>query len=305
MTSMTINAATIDDHITHHDARVNGVDIHYARAGSGPLLVLLHGFPQCWFQYRHQLVELSRDHTVVAPDLRGCNLSSKPDDVHAYLTCEMVEDVRQLVNLLGFDRFVLAGHDVGGAVAWSFALHHPDRLRGLVIFDAPHPALFDKALHDDPDQQQASAYMLAARKPDAATRFAADDYAMLRDALDEPFMSTEAREAYAQGWRRPGSLAGALRWFRAEGLGPASRGGTPARGNTVTHINPLTVTVPTMVVYSKQDRWIRPASHRGLRAFVPQLELIELERGSHWITDEQPELVSGLLRRFSQSHLHR
>jgi pimeloyl-ACP methyl ester carboxylesterase len=146
--------------------------------------------------------------------------------------------------------------------------------------------------------------MLAARQPDAAARFAADDYAVLRDALDEPFMSIEAIEAYAQAWRRPGSLAGALRWFRAEGLGPASRGGTPARGNTVTHISPLTVTVPTMVVYSKQDRWIRPASHRGLRAFVPRLELIELERGSHWITDEQPELVSGLLRRFSQSHLH-
>jgi pimeloyl-ACP methyl ester carboxylesterase len=88
----------------HDTAKVNGVELHYAHAGDGPLILFLHGFPQCWYQYRDQLAEFSRDHLAVALDLRGYNLSSKPDDVHAYLTCTLVEDIRQLVEQLGYER---------------------------------------------------------------------------------------------------------------------------------------------------------------------------------------------------------
>src|ERR1700720_5625 len=95
------------DHLAHETAHVNGVELHYAHAGEGPLILFLHGFPQCWYQYRHQLAEFSRDHLAVAPDLRGYNLSSKPVDVHSYLTCTLVEDVRQLAQRLGHERFVL------------------------------------------------------------------------------------------------------------------------------------------------------------------------------------------------------
>jgi pimeloyl-ACP methyl ester carboxylesterase len=292
-----------DQRITHDYADVNRVRLHYARAGSGPLIVLLHGFPQCWYQFRHQLVDLAAEHTVVAPDLRGHNLSSKPDDVHAYLTCAMVEDVRRLVDYLGFSEFLVVGHDIGGAVAWSFAMHHPEMLRGLVILDAPHPALFDRALHEDADQQRASSYMWLARRPDAARLFAANDFAGLRDALDEPFITGEDLDVYLKSWSEPKALAASLRWFHAEGLGPASDDGTPARGNVVTHIAPLTVTVPTLVLYSNGDRWIRPASHRGLERYVPDLQFIELEGGSHWITDERPELVSRHIREFNDARL--
>jgi epoxide hydrolase 4 len=277
------------------------VRLHYVRAGAGPLVVLLHGFPQCWYQFRHQLADLAADHTVVAPDLRGYNLSSKPDDVHAYLTCCLVEDVRQLVDTLGFDRFLLVGHDVGGAVAWSFALHHPARLRGLVILDSPHPAVFDHALHHDEEQQRASAYLLLARRPDASALFATDDYAGLRDALDEPFMQEADRDVYVRSWDEPGALAGALSWFRAEGLGPQSDDGTPARGNVVPHITPLTVSTSTLVLYATGDRWIRPASHAGLARYVPDLEFIELDGSSHWITEEHPDLVADHIRRFSDA----
>lgn len=292
----------LDQRVSHHYADVNGVRLHYARAGSGPLIVLLHGFPQSWYQFRHQLLDLASDHTVVAPDLRGQNLSSKPADVHAYLTCSMVEDVRQLVGHLGFSEFLLVGHDVGGAVAWSFAMHHPEMLRALVILDAPHPALFELALRNDPDQQRASSYMLLARRPDAAEFFAANDFAGLRDALDEPFISDEDLDVYVTSWSQPEALAGALRWFHAEGLGPASDDGTPARGNVVTHIAPLTVAVPTLVLYSNGDRWIRPASHRGLERYVPDLQFIELSGGSHWITEEHPQLVSQHVREVSAAH---
>jgi len=96
-----MTSATAVAPVDHRYAEVNGVRLHYASAGSGPLIVLLHGFPQCWYQYRHQLADLADAHTVVAPDLRGYNLSSKPGDVYAYLTCQMVEDIRQLILALG------------------------------------------------------------------------------------------------------------------------------------------------------------------------------------------------------------
>ncbi|HZE05875.1 MAG TPA: alpha/beta hydrolase [Solirubrobacteraceae bacterium] len=284
--------------LVHEYADVNGVRLHYVSAGDGPLIVFLHGFPTCWYQFRAQLSEFSRDYRAVAPDLRGYNLSSKPADVHAYTTCAMVEDVRQLVERLGYQRFVLVGHDVGGAVAWSFALHHPELLSGLVILDAPHPALFDHALHHDPDQQRASQYMLSARRPDAAELFAANDFEGMRAALDRPFIAPETLARYVESWRIPDALAGALRWFHAEGQGPPAPDGTPANGNVVRHIVPLTVTVPTLVVYATDDEWIRPAAHKGLGRYVPDLMFIEVPSGSHWITDEHPELVNRTIRGF-------
>ncbi len=285
----------------HESAQVNGVELHYARVGEGPLILFLHGFPQCWYQYRYQLAEFSCDHLAVAPDLRGYNLSSKPDDVHAYSTCLLVEDIRQLVEHLGHERFVLVGHDVGGAVAWSFALHHPQMLSALVVLDTPHPALFDDALHNNPEQQQASAYMLTARRPDATALFSADDFRVLRDSLNEPFINEEALGYYANSWREPGAMAAALRWFHAEGQGPPSPDGTPANGNIVRHISPLTVTVPTLVMYPTADRWIRPASHAGLERYVPDLTFVEVDDATHWLPEERPELVNGAIR----AHLQR
>lgn len=289
-------SAAAERGIRHEYADINGVRLHYAHAGTGPLIVFLHGFPQFWYQYRHQLAEFSRDHLAVAPDLRGYNLSAKPDDVHAYTTCSMVEDIRQLAAQLGQERFVLVGHDVGGAVAWSFALHHPETLRALVILDAPHPALFDNALHNDPEQQKASSYMLVARRPDAATLFSAKDFEVLRNALDEPFITREDLARYVESWRQPGALAAALRWFHAEGQGPAAPDGTPANGNVVRHISPLTVAVPTLVMYGSADPWIRPAAHRGPDRYVPDLTFIDVDGGTHWITEEHPELVNRTIR---------
>jgi pimeloyl-ACP methyl ester carboxylesterase len=294
---------TISDHDVqpgrpaHESVEVNGVELHYAHAGDGPLILFLHGFPQSWYQFRHQLADFSRDHLAVAPDLRGHNLSSKPPDVHAYLTCSLVEDVRQLVERLGYEQFVLVGHDVGGAVAWSFALHHPEMLSALVVLDTPHPALFDDALHNDPEQQEASAYMLTARRPDASEIFSADDFRVLRDSLNEPFISEEDLDHYVSSWREPGAMAAALRWFHAEGQGPPSPDGTPASANIIRHISPLTITMPTLVMYPTADRWIRPASHEGLERYVPDLTFIEVDGATHWLPEERPELVHQTIRR--------
>ena len=107
--------------------KVNGVRLHYVTAGKGPLILFLHGFPEFWYEWKNQLIEFSKDHQAVAPDLRGYNLSDKPTDLDQYKIATLVEDVRSFADHFSHGKkFVLVGHDWGGAVAWSFAIAHPD-----------------------------------------------------------------------------------------------------------------------------------------------------------------------------------
>jgi epoxide hydrolase 4 len=282
--------------VEHRYAEVNGVRLHYAQAGTGPLLLFLHGFPQCWYEFRRQFASFAADHTVVAPDQRGYNLSSKPAELWRYGVWPAVEDVQALVRHLGFDRFVLVGHDWGGAVAWSFALHYPEMLDGLVVLSMPHPALFDRALHDDPEQQQASRYMLVFRRRNAASMLAADDYARLRVPFDMlPALGEADCAVYRQAWAEPGALDSMLAWYRREGLGPEERG-TPARGNYVPEIGLLTVRVPTLVIYGDADPYLRPSCHRGLDTYVSDLAFRTIAGAGHWLCDECPDLVDDTIR---------
>lgn len=284
--------------IVHEHAAVNGVRLHYARTGEGPLMLFLHGFPQSWYMYRHQLAEFGRDHLAVALDQRGYNLSGKPEGVHNYGVRPAVEDARALAEHLGYERFVLVGHDWGSAVGWSLALHYPELLDALVILVGPHPAAFDRALDDDPEQQQASQYLLAVRRPDAAQAIRDSGFAVLDATLDFPFFTEADREEYRRSWRIPGELDAIMHWYRAEGLGPAAPDGTPARGNYVHDVAPLTVHVPTLVIYPDADLYIRPAAHGTLDEYVPDLRFQTLPGGSHWVAEEHPELVNRWIHEF-------
>ena len=126
-------------------------------------MLFLHGFPEFWYEWRKQLPEFATDHFAVAPDMRGYNLSSKPAEVEQYAMPHLVEDVRSLAEHLGYGKFVLVGHDWGGAVAWAFAIQHPGSLEKLVIVNAPHPGVFSKLLRENLAQQQASQYMVEFR----------------------------------------------------------------------------------------------------------------------------------------------
>lgn len=283
--------------VVHEYADLSDVRLHYAHAGEGSLIVFLHGFPQCWYAFRHQLADFSRDHHAVAPDLRGCNLSSKPAGHHEYGPWLAAQDIRGLVQGLGHDRFVLVGHDWGAATAWTFALHYPELLEALVILATPHPATFDQALHEDPEQQRASQYLLGLRRHDIEPLLASDDFAALQSTLDLPFLSDVDKGHYLESWRRDEALAGQLRWYRREGLGPPEDG-TPARGNYAPQITPLNVDVPTLVLYPTADLYTRPAAHHGLEHYVPELTFTTIDGGSHWIAEQHPELVSRHIREF-------
>jgi pimeloyl-ACP methyl ester carboxylesterase len=284
----------------HDFAEIDDVSLHYAHSGDGELMVFLHGFPQCWYVWRHQLAEFGRDHLAVAPDLRGYSRSSKPEAVEDYGPWRAAKDVRALAAKLGYRRFVLVGHDWGAITAWSFALHYPELLDGLVILATPHPATFDRALHESPEQQQASQYLLRLRRPEMEEFFESGGIAALEETLSQPFLDDEDLAVYSEGWRQPGAVAGMLRWFQREGLGPPEDG-TPARGNYAPEVTPLTVRVPTLVIYPDADIYARPPAHEDLDRYVPDLTYRVVEGGSHWVAEEHPQLVNREIRDFLEA----
>ena len=222
----------MSDTAFHHEyADVNGTRLHYVRAGEGPLIVFLHGFPQGWFIFRRQLEEFARDHTAVAVDLRGYGLSAKPEELSGYGTWVSAEDTKALAEHLGFETFTLVGHDTGGAIAYSLALHHPELLERMVILTTPHPALFDRELHENREQVAASAYMLAVRRPGAADALRADDFAVLRAMLDRhEYFDEEAVRLHLPHASSRCTSATSCCWRRTPGT-PAARGCSSARAS--------------------------------------------------------------------------
>jgi pimeloyl-ACP methyl ester carboxylesterase len=284
----------------HAWADVNGVRLHYVTEGRGPLVLFLHGFPEFWYAWHDQLAEFGRDHQAVAPDLRGYNLSAKPAGLEAYAMKHLVADVGALADHLGHRTFVLVGHDWGGVVAWAFALTQPERLRKLVVVNAPHPGIFARELAENPAQQKASRYMLTFRSPEAEQILSADGYArmveMFRHDLGDRF-TEEDRAAYLAAWSEPGALTGGLNYYRAAGVGPPAADGTPARSFGGDPAR-LTVRVPTLVIWGEKDRALLPGNLDGLERFVPDLTVRRVPDGSHWVVHEQPALVNRLIREF-------
>lgn len=287
------------EHLEHNFAQVNGVRLHYVSAGKGDLLLFAHGFPSFWYTWRNQLAEFGRDHLAVAPDMRGYNLSSKPAAAPNYRLPIIVEDLRALVEHLGYDRFTLVGNDWGGLLAWTFALHHPEMLDKLIILSSPHPACFDRELRENPVQQEASQYLLGLRTPGSEDLLAADDYQLLADnVLDFPFYTDHDRACYLRSWSQPGGLTGALGWYRAAWLGPPADDGTPPHGNYVPEIIDQEVRVPTLVIKAEGCPYFLSGTLEGLDAYVPDLTLRRLPSQSHWIAEEKPEAVNRHIREF-------
>ncbi len=297
---------------SHEYADVNGVRLHYARAGNGPLIVFLHGFPEFWYEWKNQLVEFSRDHTAVAPDMRGYNLSSKPADLSAYQVPQLVEDVRALTGELmkstGGSKFTLVAHDWGGVVAWVFGALHPDLLDKLVIVNAPHPTIFGKLLQQDAAQQKASGYMLMFRGPQAEATLSANSYALLTsmvlgDGLKAGTVTEADKAAYVEAWSQPGALTGGLNYYRAAGVGPPAAASTTstetgAAPPAAPPAPPLVVRVPTLVIWGEKDTALLTGNLDGLDEVVTRLTIRRVPDGTHWVVREKPAEVNRLIREF-------
>lgn len=285
----------------HHYADVNGIRMHYVTAGTGPLILFAHGFPEFWYEWRRQVDEFGRDHCAVAPDLRGYNLTSKPEGVDQYRIKHLIEDLRALAEHVGAKRFVLAGHDWGGAVAWAFALAHPELLEKLVIVNAPHPGIFARELHSNPAQQQASQYMRMFCAPEAEQILARDNYQFLVDALlthglKRGYFSEEDRRAYLEAWSQPGAITGGLNYYRAARMLPPAPGSTAPE--PILDVAALTVRVPALVIWGERDTALLPGNLEGLERFVPDLTVRRISDANHWVVHQKPDLVNRYIREF-------
>lgn len=289
--------------------QVSGLRMHCVTAGKGPLILFLHGFPEFWYEWKNQLAEFSKDHLVVAPDMRGYNLSDKPDSEEQYRMGYLVDDVLNVADHYSHGKkFVLVAHDWGGAVAWAFAIAHPERLSKLVIVNAPHPGVFGRLLASDPKQQQASQYMLMFRSPQAEQTLSANNYtplvtAVLGAGLKDGVFTEDDKQAYIKAWSQPGALTGGLNYYRANRVGPpaagqASEGTETSSGSFGVDPSKLTVKVPTLVIWGEKDTALLTGNLDGLDQFVPQLTIKRIPEGTHWVIHEKPAEVNGYIREF-------
>jgi pimeloyl-ACP methyl ester carboxylesterase len=292
--------------LTHEYAEVNGVKLHYVKAGQGKkLLMFVHGFPEFWYEYKNQLEEFGKDYLAVAPDMRGYNLSAKPAELEKYEVKYMVEDLRQLAEKLGHKKFTLVAHDWGGAIAWAFAIAHPEALEKLVIINAPHPGVFQRELKDNPAQQEASRYMLMFRSPQAEQMLSANNYAalvqaVLGEGLKTGAFTEEDKKLYIEAWSQPGALTGGLNYYRAARVGPPTESGEKSELNFAASLNSLTVKVPTLVIWGEKDTALLTGNLEGLDKYVPKLTIKRIPDGTHWVIHEKPALVNQYIREFIQ-----
>lgn len=270
-----------------------GIELHAVLQGSedGAPVLLLHGFPDCWSVWRPVMDRLGPDRFVVALDGRGVNLSDKPQGVTAYKLERLVADVLAAADALAPGRpFDLVGHDWGGVVAWAVASTRPDRLRRLIVLNAPHPAVLAAALTDNPEQRTASGYFESLRAPDAEARLSAQEFAQLRAAFHDlharGLVGAEHDQEAVQAWSRPGALTGALNWYRAAEFARAG-------GSSPVAAAPLDL--PVVLFWGEADRALPVALAEKHRVFCRDLTVLRLPGVGHWSQLERPDELASTI----------
>jgi pimeloyl-ACP methyl ester carboxylesterase len=286
--------------IKHDTIAANGIRFHYAHAGSGKLMLFLHGFPEFWYCWKDIIPEFAKDHHAVAPDMRGYNLTDKPEGVDNYNIKILVADMIAFAKALGHDKFNLVAHDWGGGVAWSMAIKHPELIEKLVIINSPHPATFLRELANNPVQQKKSRYMVAFLDPNTEKHLEANNYAALQqivigDGMEKGHFTEADRQEYLKAWAQPGALTGSLNYYRHSKAGPP-HSGQPAR--TWGEGKSMKVTMPTLVIWGDNDLALVAENLNGLEEFVPGVVIKRIPEGSHWLMHEQPARVSQYIREF-------
>ncbi|MGA8785601.1 MAG: alpha/beta fold hydrolase [Polaromonas sp.] len=298
---------------TSLQALPHGISLSCRSAGTKgrPALMFLHGFPEAAFVWDGLLEHFARPENggfrCIAPNLRGYEQSSAPEDAAAYRPKHLMQDVAALVELEGGQLACLIAHDWGGAVAWNLAAAQPGCMKKLAIINSPHPGTFLRELQHSPAQQAASAYMNFLIRPDAEALLAEDDFRRLwafftaMGAIDGPhaWLTDAVKAQYRSIWRA--GMTGPLNYYRASPLRPPRPGpphNDPAAAAVTIPRDRLEVHLPTLVIWAMGDTALPPALLDGLEDFVPQMQLRRVPDATHWILHEQPDLVTGYLQEF-------
>ncbi len=272
------------------------VTLHVVSAGpkDGPVVVLLHGFPEFWYGWHKQIEPLAAaGFRVIVPDQRGYNLSSKPRGVASYALTELVSDVVAIANQLTQQNIFLAGYDWGAVVAWSAALLHPERIAKLAVLNVPHPSVMRRFLNTRLRQMVRSWYILFFQIPwlperiFSAFNFYVGTRALLRSSRPGAFSFDDLAQ-YHTAWSQPGALTAMINWYRA-----ALRHPTPFADRTVR--------VPTRILWGERDKFLMSEMARESLRYCTNAELFPFPDATHWLQHEEPEKVSRLLAEFFQS----
>jgi pimeloyl-ACP methyl ester carboxylesterase len=267
--------------IEHFEARGAGVKLHCAAAGpsSGPLVVLLHGFPDCWITWKRQLIALGQaGFRAVAPDLRGYGDSDKPKRVRDYALSELTADIDALIADLGRERAHVVGHDWGGAVAWQLAMTHPERVRQIALLNVPHPVRMKQGLRTL-RQLRKSWYFFYFQLPYLPeSHFTPERMRRVHRRM----LSDEDAEVVVRAMRDP---RGPLHYYRAALRYPA-----PVKR----------VDAPALVIWGVDDPWLGAELADPPRALVPNVRVERVSNASHWVHADAPDRVGELLIGFLQ-----
>jgi pimeloyl-ACP methyl ester carboxylesterase len=276
-----------DEPFSHRAVDVGDLRLHVVEAGQGPLVVLLHGFPEFWGSWRHQIRALARaGFRVAAPDMRGYHLSDKPPSVSAYRISRLESDVAGLIRSCGADKAAIVGHDWGGAVAWSFAQSHPRMVERLVILNAPHPRRLAQALWTL-RQARKSWYFLFFQIPALPEHWLSNnDFRVLRELFERDAMAAadiqRLVDAAATGRDR---LRGPVHYYRAALRQSAFGGARPSQR----------IDAPVLVIWGEADRFLGKELAVPEPLWVPNARVEFLPNVSHWVQQHAPDRVNALL----------
>ena len=275
--------ADMADEVEHRYADSDGVRIHYALAGEGPLVVMVHGFPDYWYSWRHQMDALKDRFRVAAIDQRGYNLSDQPKGVESYAMPLLAGDVAAVIAAEGAEKAIVVGHDWGGAVAWNLAMARPGLVDLLIILNLPHPNGLARELANNPAQQANSQYARNFQKPDAHRALTAEGLAGW--VADE-----ETRARYVEAFERS-DFEAMLHYYKANypradagdaGLAPPS---------------PPKVQMPVLMFHGLDDQALLPAALNGTWNWLERdLTLVTVPGAGHFVQQDAADLVSATMR---------
>lgn len=260
----------------------NGTRIHYVSLGQGPLVVFIHGFPDFWYSWRHQMLELAKEYRCVAVDQRGFNLSDKPAGVDNYKVEVLITDIEAVIKACNAERAIIVGHDWGGFVAWWLAAFRPELVEKLIICNLPHPKGLSRELTNNPLQQKMSEYAQAFRRPDAATSIDKDFFATMAVGEDQA-----AFPAYRAAMARSDAEA-MLNFYKAN---------YPAAPYTEDTREVPLIQCPTLVFHGLKDPALH---HHGINNTWEWINntttIVTVPNAAHWVQSDAPEYVTGVMQ---------
>jgi epoxide hydrolase 4 len=272
----------------HRDIITNGIRMHYVTMGEGPLIVLLHGFPEFWYSWRYQIPFLANlGYTVVAPDLRGYNDTDKPRK--GYDVPNLLRDIEGLIKGLGQAMAIIVGHDWGGVLAWSFAIHYPHMTGRLIVMNAPHPQSMLREFRTL-KQLRKSWYIFLFQLPWLPERMLLRNHASLigrvlrGNTVQKDAFPPEVIAKYQKAISKPGSMTAALNYYRHIFL---------QRPEMSSHIS-----APTLLIWGEQDVALGIELTHGLEQWIDNIQVERISDSGHWVQQEQPDKVNQLMQAF-------